>query len=71
LIKETKVVANELDPAVLVARIFAVYAIYKCISSKEEEISYTNNPHIAQVVAILLLIDSSNRENARLANRLI
>lgn len=53
------------------ARIFAVYAIYKCIHSKEEEINYTSNPHIAQVVAILLLIDSANREYAQLSNRLI
>jgi hypothetical protein len=71
VIKETKSQARELAPAVTIARIFAVYSIYRCIDSRQDEITFDGNPHIAQVVAILLLIDAHNGRAAKFGNRLI
>ena len=71
LIKDTKAQARELSPSITIARIFAVYSIYRCIDAHQEETSFDGNPHISQVVAILLLIDAYHHKNARLANRLI
>lgn len=71
VIKETKSQARELPPAVTIARIFAVYSIYRCIDSHQDEITFDGNPHIAQVVAILLLIDAHNGRAAKFRNRLI
>jgi hypothetical protein len=62
---------KELSPSVVIARIFAVYAIYRSIDSNQEEITFDGNPHISQVVAILLLIDAQNKKNAKFGNRLI
>jgi phage terminase large subunit-like protein len=71
LIADTKAEARSLPPAIVIARIFAVYSIYRCIDTRQEEIIFDGNPHIAQIVAILLLIDAQNGRGAKFGNRLI
>lgn len=71
LIKDTKAHIKELSPPVVIARIFAVYSICRHIDSNQDELTFDGNPHVAQVVAILLLIDAHRGRKKTFDNRLI